>query len=178
VDGIFVLFPCHVNTQREIAREIARKCKVNDCQFPIPLEIVYICMVLLGIVGIPISRSLDTPLKVSQNWLNYFQWKGFFSLDMLDDVNEMEKYTQLNDQSILAIKWYVVLLFYQLINTDVFIFYFVHDVQCVPTSMIPDALFREFLAKTVRKLSVSGRNPPEVSGIRHENPVIVSGCQF
>ncbi len=34
---------------------------MNNCQFPIPLGIVYICMVLLGIVGIPISQFLDTP---------------------------------------------------------------------------------------------------------------------
>ncbi len=60
MDGIFVSFPCHVNTQREIVRELWRKCEVNDCQFSIPLGIVYICMVLLGMVGIPISRSLDT----------------------------------------------------------------------------------------------------------------------
>ncbi len=33
---------------------------MNDCQFPTSLGIVYICMVLLGIVGIPISQSLDT----------------------------------------------------------------------------------------------------------------------
>jgi len=44
-------------------------------------------------------------IKVSQNWLNYFQSKGISSLDVLDDVNQIEKYTQSNDQSMLAIKW-------------------------------------------------------------------------
>ncbi len=61
VDGIFVSFPSHVNTQKGVIREISRKCEVNNCQFPIPLGIVYICMVLLGIVAIPISQFLDTP---------------------------------------------------------------------------------------------------------------------
>jgi len=60
---MFVLFPCHFNTQKGIIHEISRKCEVTDCQFPIPLGIVYICMVLLGIVGIPISQFLDTPLE-------------------------------------------------------------------------------------------------------------------
>jgi hypothetical protein len=60
VDGIFVSFPCYVNTQREIIHEISKKYEVNDCQFAIPLGIVYICMVLLGIMGIPIFESLDT----------------------------------------------------------------------------------------------------------------------
>jgi hypothetical protein len=41
VDGIFVSFLCHVNTEREIGSEISRKCKVNGCQFSIPLGIVY-----------------------------------------------------------------------------------------------------------------------------------------
>jgi hypothetical protein len=61
VDGIFLSFPFHVNTQRGIVHEISRKCEVNDCQFPIPLGMVYIFMMLLGIEGIPISQSLDTP---------------------------------------------------------------------------------------------------------------------
>jgi hypothetical protein len=103
---------------------------------------------------------------------------------MLDDANEMEKYTQLNDQSMLAIKWYVVLLFYPLINTYVFIFYFVHDVQCVPTSMIPDAVFREFLAKTLRKLRFrsettgSVKNSTRESSYRIRLPVLTGFCRF
>ncbi len=47
----------------------------------------------------------EKSIKVSQNWLNYFQSKGISSLDVLDDVNQIEKYTQSNDQSMLAIKW-------------------------------------------------------------------------
>jgi hypothetical protein len=37
--------------------------------------------------------------------------------------------------------------------------------------MIPDAVFREFSEKTLRKLTVSGRNPPENA----RNPVEGSG---
>jgi hypothetical protein len=40
--------------------------------------------------------------------------------------------------------------------------------------MIPEAVFREFLEKTLRKLIFSGRNPPKNA----RNPVIVSDCRF
>lgn len=39
---------------------------------------------------------------------------------MLDDFTEMEKYTQLNDQAMLAIKWYSISL---LVHISLFIFY-------------------------------------------------------
>jgi hypothetical protein len=41
-------------------------------------------------------------------------------------------------------------------------------------TMIPEAVFHEFPAKTLRKLAVSDRNPPENAG----NPVTVFGCRF
>jgi hypothetical protein len=43
-----------------------------------------------------------------------------------------------------------------------------------PRSMIPEAVLREFPAKTRRKHTVSGWNPPENA----RNPMIVSGCRF
>ncbi len=58
-------------------------------------------------------------IKVRQKCLNYFQSKGFFSLDVLDDFTEMEKYTQLNDQAMLAIKWYSISLL-----IHIFIFFY------------------------------------------------------
>jgi hypothetical protein len=45
----------------------------------------------------------------------------------------------------------------------------------VPRTMIPDAVFLEFPAKTLRKLTVSGRKMPE---IRFKDPMTVSGCRF
>ena len=51
--------------------------------------------------------------------------------------------------------------------------------------MIPEAVFREFPAKTLRKLAVSGRNPPEnarnstqESGNRIRLPVLTGSCRF
>jgi hypothetical protein len=51
--------------------------------------------------------------------------------------------------------------------------------------MIPDAVFREFPEKTLRKLTVSGRNPPENarnpvqgSGDRIRLPVLTGFCKL
>jgi hypothetical protein len=51
--------------------------------------------------------------------------------------------------------------------------------------MIPEAVFREFPAKTLRKLPVSGRNPPgsarnstQKSGERIRLPVSTGSCRF
>jgi hypothetical protein len=44
--------------------------------------------------------------------------------------------------------------------------------------MIPEAVFREFPAKTLRKLPFPAGTRREVPGIRYKNPVTVSGCRF
>jgi len=55
----------------------------------------------------------------------------------------------------------------------------------IPRSMIPEAVFREFLAKTLRKLPVSCRNPPgsarnltQKSVDRIRLPVLTDSCRF
>jgi hypothetical protein len=40
--------------------------------------------------------------------------------------------------------------------------------------MIPEEVFRDFPGKTLRKLTVSSRNPAENA----RNPVTVSSCRF
>jgi hypothetical protein len=54
-----------------------------------------------------------------------------------------------------------------------------------PRAMIPEAVFHEFPAKTLRKLAVSDRNPPEntrnsmqESGNRISLPVLTDSCRF
>jgi hypothetical protein len=55
----------------------------------------------------------------------------------------------------------------------------------LPRTIIPDAVFREFPEKTLRKLTVSSRNPPENarnpvqrSGDRIRPPVLKGFCKL
>jgi len=77
-----------------------------------------------------------------------------------------------DDMSILCRTYFRKL--YKSCNSMFNFFFISFTIWTLPRSMIPEAIFREFPAKILRKLSVSDRNPPGSA----RNSTKESGCWF